>query len=69
MSNRLYLCCRKPDCSVAKRIVWFVKMWGLDPTPELDGQRSYFDVSVPKHWGEKRRDSFAKGLKQLPVEH
>lgn len=69
LEPKLYACCSNADCKRLQATVDFLKVWGLDHNLKKDGQGAYFDVAVPAHWGERRSDTFAKGLAKQPTSH
>ena len=42
---------------------------GIDPTPQKDGRRYFFDVTMDDAWSKRRRDSFALLVRHWPKVH
>ena len=46
-----------------------LKIYGIDPAPRKDGNRTFFDVSMPKYWSADRRKHFQKTLRDWRQGH
>ena len=67
---KLYCCCIDPDCATFRNMVLKLQVWGIDPTPQKDGRRYFFDVTTDDTaWSKRRRDSFALMVRHWPKVH
>ena len=64
---KLYACCADPACKTYQSMLLTLKVWGIDPTPQREGDRVNFDVTTDG-WTIKSLDRFREMCRTWPKE-
>ena len=67
--EKLFACCESPKCKMRQEMLLVLKIYGIDPAPRKDGNRTFFGVSMPEYWSADRRKHFQKTLRDWRQGH